>query len=440
MKKIIDQKVLFGYKDVEFEKKFANEYFIKLVPQIRIGFLISIFIYWIFVIIDVWLFKDLKEQILWNRVIISSLFFIIYILSYSRFFKRKMQFFLFVFGVIAIVGILEKLVLLNNHNYDFNYFYPGLILASSLFSFYLRIRFIYATLLNFVNVLLYVIVYVYLMDNSSIYGDISLIQTFINSMLFILCSSFLTLYGTYHLEKITRDDFESRNNLRYLKGNLEKIVNERTLELENEKNHNIDILLLGQEKERNRIAKELHDSVSIQLAIIKHDIEYFENNNDITVLGEVKNKLSAVSQEIRDISHNQSPYLLLKHGLFKVIEDYISNIKKSFEIEFNLNFVGPDQCLTDVVKLGLFRVFQEVINNVIKHSKANLVEIQLVVSNDAVLLTFFDNGIGFNIENKNNNGIGLNNIKLRVESQLKGKLVIDSYPGKGTTIIVNVNL
>jgi signal transduction histidine kinase len=439
MKKIIDHKV-FGYKDMEFEEKFANEYFNKLIPQIRIGFLISIFIYWIFVIIDVWLFAELKSQILWNRIIISGIFFLIYVLSYTSIFKRRMQFFLIIFGVIAIVGILEKLVLLNSHNFDFNYFYPGLILASSLFSFYLRIRFIYATLLNFVNILLYLIVYIFLFDDSPIYGEISLLQTFINSLLFIVCSSFLTLYGTYHLEKISRDDFESRTNLRYLKVNLEKIVNERTIELENEKNHNIDILILGQEKERNRIAKELHDSVSVQLAIIKHDIEYFENKNDFSALGEIKSKLSDISQEIRDISHNQSPYLLLKFGLFKVIEDYINNIQKSYEIEFNLNFIGHDQSLNDVVQLGLFRVFQEAINNIIKHSKANLVEIQLVITNEAVLFTFFDNGIGFDIENKNNTGIGLNNIKLRIESQLKGKLVIDSYPGKGTTIIVNVNL
>ena len=432
--------VLFGFKSPETESLFRLDYFDKLIPQIRIGFVISIFIYLVFYFIDSWVFPDIEPKLLLNRIIASSLFACILLLSYTGFFKYYLQWFLLLFGIIATIGILWKLNLLNITGYDFSFFYPGLILTSAIVSFYLRIRFLHAALLNVFSIAAYVVVFVLYIHNNPVYHEISLTQTFVNSLFFIVCSSFLSLYGSYYLEKITRNDFLNRTEIKHINTNLEKLVKERSFELEAEKIKSNNALIEGQEKERERISKELHDNINNQLSLLKMELEGQMQQNDYSGISRTISGILKINEDVREIAHNHSTFTLRKLGPEKAIRDIVDGVAEKTGIQFNLHFIGTEEQIEDNVSLTFFRVFQEALSNIVKHAKTSNVEIQLIRFDHTLSLSITDNGIGFNMLNCENGGIGLNNMKLRVEQQLNGELIIDSKVGAGTTIIATVNM
>jgi signal transduction histidine kinase len=237
-----------------------------------------------------------------------------------------------------------------------------------------------------------------------------------------------------HEVQITENELQNLNN------NLEKLVDERNKELEKEKQKSIKSLIEGQETERNRIAKELHDGLCVELANTKHKIELAIKETNLEILFEAINKIDEISSTTRNISHNMSPYVLKRYGLGHAFNDFIEQTEKQTDIKFNVHLYGLENRLDETLEISLYRIVQELTANIIKHSRATEAEIQILQNEEKINIVISDNGIGFNDKTIiTNNGIGLQNVKSRIEI-LNGVINIDSQEQHGTTIIIEIQL
>ncbi len=200
-----------------------------------------------------------------------------------------------------------------------------------------------------------------------------------------------------------------------------------------------------EENERQRLARELHDGVGQLLSATKLNLSSLENNKctpeEKLRLVNSMDILDESIREIRNISHNMVPDILLKFGLKRAIEDFILRINQTKKLEIHFECNGfEENSLEDTDKLMLYRLIQESVNNTIKYAQATNMTIQLSADMNEISLLMEDNGKGFDIEEaKRKGGIGFKNMQLRTE-YLKGKLEINSSPKNGTTIIIEIPL
>jgi signal transduction histidine kinase len=199
--------------------------------------------------------------------------------------------------------------------------------------------------------------------------------------------------------------------------------------------------LQGQELERERLSKELHDGVAGSIAGLKMEIESISGKSVKTVKHDyLVNSLQRIYQEVRDISRNLS----LPNFEHDKLRNNILNMINNFPGKSNLSlsFSGyPIENWDDIdikIQKELYRIIQEAITNVIKHSQATELDIQFVNDGQTLTLTIEDDGIGFDI-NKNHKGIGLRNIISRTEL-VKGNVQIDSAENQGTSISITIPL
>lgn len=232
----------------------------------------------------------------------------------------------------------------------------------------------------------------------------------------------------------------------YLFYNRYKLKQERKLqeELIKEEEKRGKAIVESEENERQRLARELHDGVGQLLTATKLNLSTLSGFNNEAENNKLKNSLDILDdsiKEIRNISHNMAPDVLLKFGLQKAVESFISKINqaKKIEISFECNSLEEHK-LDNTSKLMLYRIIQESVNNVMKYAEATHLSIQISADETELSLMIEDNGKGFDVASTlSKNGIGLKNIQLRTD-YLKGKLEIDSSPKNGTTIIIEIPL
>lgn len=201
-------------------------------------------------------------------------------------------------------------------------------------------------------------------------------------------------------------------------------------------------VLDAEERERRRIAGDLHDGVgqmlSAALMNLNSLLQKLNLKGDASLQAE--QTLSLVNDsydEMRSISHQMMPNALIKSGLAIAIKDFLNKIDKDI-IKISLETVGLKQRLDEQTETVLYRVIQETVNNVIKHSEANQLNIVLIKDDEGVSATIEDNGKGFDKTKTNlKAGIGISNIYSRV-GFLRGTVDIDSAPGKGTLIAIYI--
>ncbi|MFD2603431.1 sensor histidine kinase [Flavobacterium suzhouense] len=210
------------------------------------------------------------------------------------------------------------------------------------------------------------------------------------------------------------------------KGMTEANLRERELKLEHHKKL-MEAGLQAQEKERARIAADLHDSLIGKVAVIKMKNQLNASDSEINLL------LEEVMNEARRISHDLTPPLLEFTGISELIDGVFLPWSKRYSINF-INDNRRDDDLQPGFKIQILRVAQELLMNVIKHSKADAIDVQLRLTQTSFALTLSDNGRGFGV-NEQKMGIGLRNLELRIE-YLKATYKIKSVKGKGTIVIV----
>lgn len=225
-----------------------------------------------------------------------------------------------------------------------------------------------------------------------------------------------------------------------------KLQQQRITELETEKQLlATQSLLKGQEEERTRIAKDLHDGlggllsgVKLQLGAMKGNLILTEENGN--AFNRALNKLDESISEMRRVAHNMMPETLLKFGLEQALTDYKNGLTQGQNLTIDCEFFGLAERLNSSVEIVVYRIVQELINNAVKHSDASKILVQLMRHEDQLNITVEDNGKGFNLDKmKIGNSAGLQNIQSRV-NYLNGKMDIQSQPGNGTSIYIECEL
>lgn len=232
--------------------------------------------------------------------------------------------------------------------------------------------------------------------------------------------------------------------------NRRKLQQTKIDELEKEKLLTAtEAVLKGEEQERTRLAKDLHDGLGGMLSGIKHSLNTMKENLIMTpdnaqAFARSLDMLDSSISEMRRVAHNMMPEVLVKYGLDTALNEYCKGIDQSGVMHVNYQSIGFENVKIDQTKsIAIYRIVQELVNNSIKHAVAKNVLVQLHLAQPEKLLTVTveDDGKGFDKANVFNKptGIGWSNIQNRVEF-LKGKLDVNSAQGSGTSVLIEVGV
>jgi signal transduction histidine kinase len=226
----------------------------------------------------------------------------------------------------------------------------------------------------------------------------------------------------------------------------QKIQSQQIRELEKDKQLAVaDSILKGQEEERERIAKDLHDGLGGLLSGVKLSFANVKSNmiktgENIERFEQSLGLLDTSINELRRVAHNMMPEALLKSGMIVAINDYCKSINASSDLKVTSQSYGTEKKLDNSVSLIIYRIIQELMNNVIKHAHATEMLVQVMYRASSVNLTVEDNGKGFDVlQLAATEGAGWKNIKSRVD-YLKGIIDVKSEPGKGTSVNIEINI
>jgi signal transduction histidine kinase len=222
---------------------------------------------------------------------------------------------------------------------------------------------------------------------------------------------------------------------------------QRIYELETEKKlEATEAVLKGEEQERTRLAKDLHDGLGGMLSGIKHSLNTMKGNLIMTpdnaqAFERSMDMLDSSIKEMRRVAHNMMPEALVKFGLDTALRDFCNDINQSGALKINYQSIGLEGAeLDQTVSITIYRIIQELINNTIKHAAASSAIVQLTKNDDQLSVTVEDNGKGFDTAILTAaKGIGWSNVQNRVEF-LKGKLDVNSSPGNGTSILIEFGI
>lgn len=204
-----------------------------------------------------------------------------------------------------------------------------------------------------------------------------------------------------------------------------------------------DIQLL--EKERSRIAADMHDELGSLISAIKINLECLNNNNNpenIAILEKTGSYIDTTMQKIREISNNLMPKVLEQNGLVAAVREFINMIdsKSKIKIEF-ITQIETEIEITEEIKTHIFRIIQEILNNAIKHANATVISTHIWLEHQTIKININDNGIGFDQAKdlSKMKSDGIRNIKRRTEI-MNGKLFLESTLHNGTKYTIEIPL
>ena len=233
-----------------------------------------------------------------------------------------------------------------------------------------------------------------------------------------------------------------RNNKKL---SVQKELNYQQQLKEIEQQHQLKVttaMLKGEEQERNRIARDLHDGLGGMLAGVKINLSGLAGTNTLDVdpgLNKVIHQLDNSVNELRRIARNMMPETLLKFGLETALKDLCESVMAE-HMHIDFQSFGIEKDIPLEKQITIYRIVQEVLSNAVRHAQAGRIVLQCSQNGDTFFITAEDNGKGFDtalLEEKQ--GMGLNNIQNRV-GYLNGKLEIISAIGEGTTINIELNV
>jgi signal transduction histidine kinase len=203
----------------------------------------------------------------------------------------------------------------------------------------------------------------------------------------------------------------------------------------------IDSMIAGQEKERQRIANDLHDNLGGMLAALKLHFHNLKFSLPVEQYDEVRKTDGLIDEayhEVRSIAHLKNAGVYAQDGLIPAIKKFADKASVFNKLSIQVKEHGMDQRLENALEITIFRIVQELITNVIKHAKATEATVNLTQHDDILNVMVEDNGVGFDphaIEPKST--LGLYSIQRRVES-MGGSVAIDPVLERGTTIILDI--
>jgi signal transduction histidine kinase len=259
------------------------------------------------------------------------------------------------------------------------------------------------------------------------------------------------LTGSLHHVKDISTIKEAEQILKHARSILERKVTERTAELaiahEQMKKVSFE-LVWAEEKERERIAGELHDQVGQSLLLAKMKLEMLSgkiSSDSLRAYAEEATALVETSiHDIRSLTFRLRPPILDTAGIETTLKWLCSSISNDYNLQVDFAGDALPKPLPAEVRYSLYQAVRELLLNVVKHAGTETAHLLITTENHTLVVNVTDSGVGFNhpdaiMTHVHNGGYGLYNIRQRIE-QMDGRFVIESAPGKGTSVTLMVPL
>jgi len=255
----------------------------------------------------------------------------------------------------------------------------------------------------------------------------------LGALILVLIIGFLAYKNLQSKKKITEKDFEVQ------KQKLDAVLKQQELA-------GIDAMIEGQEKERKRIADDLHDNLGSLLATLKLHFQNLKVRKDRLkeeedrLLEQTDNLIDEAYQQVRSIAHAKNAGVHAQEGLLPAVKNFASKVSASNKLVIEVEDSGMDDQLENSMEIMIFRIIQELITNVIKHAEASEATIHLTHYGDSINILVEDDGKGFVLDEvKPKEGMGIYSIQKRVE-HFGGTVDFESIPNKGTSVVINMPL
>ena len=233
--------------------------------------------------------------------------------------------------------------------------------------------------------------------------------------------------------------YRNTQNRQLIASQNQTLQSNRIKELEQERALlTVNSVLRGQEEERSRLAKDLHDGLGGMLSAIKMGLVNMKGNmimrgDDATAFSNAIGQLDNSIQEMRRVARNMMPETLVRFGLRDALQDYCDSINAAGQLKVIYQTLNFDARIEANAEIVVYRVLQELLNNVIKHAGATQVLVQVAIEGPILTFTVEDDGHGFDTKKLDKEkGIGMSNIQSRMD-YLGGTLDIQSGP-EGTSV------
>ncbi|MBB4119595.1 signal transduction histidine kinase [Mesonia hippocampi] len=253
----------------------------------------------------------------------------------------------------------------------------------------------------------------------------------------IFIMGFITLVGVlfllryFYLQRISAQKELAAQQEKNARQEINQLIRDHKLSV-------IERYQKGQEEERARLAREIHDGIGSDLAGIKIAFEhYLETQEDKKRGKRLLQAIDSSCKDVRALSHQLHPPSFSKIGFESFLKDVIEQFSLHNNLICNLLLYPKEEIdeIPEQILAHVYRIIQELLNNIAKHAKATEIEIQLTKHKDYLNLVVSDNGVGFTPKKKP--GIGIRNIQERIE-KLKGTIEIDSSAQSGTSIAIDI--
>ena len=222
--------------------------------------------------------------------------------------------------------------------------------------------------------------------------------------------------------------------------NLQKRIDELRKQSENRV---LNAIIVTEERERQRFAKDLHDGLGPLLSMMKMSVSALQKSDikssDREIITNIDTLVTESITAIREVSNNLSPHILDNFGLMSAINSFVAKVTKNNSVQINV-FSNKNEIRFDYNKeVVLYRVILELIANTLKHASAQNIGITVLFNDKGILVEYKDDGKGFNIEevSQTHTGMGLSNISSRIKS-IQGELEIQSKPNEGVVFFIKV--
>lgn len=207
--------------------------------------------------------------------------------------------------------------------------------------------------------------------------------------------------------------------------------------------HQLKAVLEGEEKERSRIGRQLHDDIMVQLSVVKMGLEALPAGYPDIKKAEgyhnIVQQLTLTSQQLRQTAHNLMPDALLEEGLVSAVLYFCRSVEKLSGIRFLFQHYGEIPVLSSDVEVSIYRIIQELVQNIIKHAKASNALVQLHYRKGILSITVEDDGTGMQHTNIEENKMGLKSIRTRLKT-LDGCIDIHPCTPHGTSVNIELSI